>query len=76
MYLLVVFINSGSVVDKNIILFLTSPFMWISETHWFVVNFMHPSKIAISTHYIINAIIWFLLGFVLDSLLLRLKNRK
>lgn len=75
-YLLVVFLNLCGVDDKNIIFFLTSPFMWIAETHWFAVNFMHPSKISASIYYIINTVIWFLFGLALDLLLLKFKNRK
>ncbi|MBX9974087.1 hypothetical protein [Cytobacillus firmus] len=61
--------------DKNLLMFLTSPPFWLIETHWFVVNFTHPSDIPMSVIYVLTVLFWFLLGLILDKALRKLKNK-
>lgn len=74
-YLLVIFLNLIGVDDKNILLFFTNPFGWIAETHWFVVNFTHPSNIPLFAFYIIGLLIWFLAGLLIDKLIRKFKKK-
>ncbi len=60
--------------DKNLLLFFTSPPFWIIETHWFVVNFTHPSNIPINVIYIITILFWILLGLVIDKSIKQLSS--
>jgi hypothetical protein len=62
--------------DKNLLLFFTSPPFWILETHWFVVNFMHPADVALGIIYVFTILFWFLLGFILDKILKKLSNKR
>ena len=74
--LFVVLFNLLGYDDKNILLFLTSPPFWVTETHWFVVNFIHPSEIPLPFLYIITVLFWFLFGAFLDFLIKKLRKNK
>lgn len=74
--LFVVLFNLLGYDDKNILLFLTSPPFWVTETHWFVVNFIHPSEIPLSFLYFISVLFWFLFGLSLDFLIKKLRKNK
>jgi len=59
----------GLTDSTRILLFLASPPFWIAETHWFVVNFIPPSKIPIFVVGLISLLFWFLVGYLIDCLL-------
>ncbi|OLS33430.1 hypothetical protein BTR25_25935 [Bacillus sp. MRMR6] len=63
------FFNLLGFDDKNLLLFITSPPFWLTETHWFVVNFMHPSEIPLGIIYVLAILFWFLIGMILDKII-------
>lgn len=62
--------------DKNLLLFFMTPPIWITETHWFVENFIHPSNIPLRTIYIFTILFWMVLGIVLDAVAKKFTNKK
>jgi hypothetical protein len=72
--LLICILNLSGYDDKNLILFFTSPPFWITETHWFVVNFTHPANIPLDLIYIITILFWLLLGFIIDAIIKNLSK--
>lgn len=73
--LLICILNLSGIDDKNLILFFASPPFWITETHWFVVNFTHPSNISIAVIYTVTILFWLLVGFFLDKLVRKLSKK-
>jgi hypothetical protein len=72
-YIMIVLFNLGGFDDMNLVLFFTSPFGWIAETHWFVVNFIHPAKIH-SLIIILSLVIWFFVGLIIDLVIKKIKK--
>lgn len=62
--------------DKSLLLFLTSPPLWISGTSWFVENFMHPSNIPLMLKYTLTILFWLLFGFILDKMIIKIRSKR
>jgi len=75
-YCLVGLFNLFGFDDKNLLLFFTSPPFWITEQHWFVVTFTHPSNIPLIVVFLISLIVWFLIGKLIDWSIEKIKKER
>lgn len=55
--------------DKNILLFLTSPFFWILESRSFLEAWLDSFHVPLFLIYILTLISWFFIGLLIDVIL-------
>lgn len=70
-YLLVASINILGFDDMNLLLFMASPLLWISENSLISVREVNIIVVSLS-----SLLFWFLLGSLIDYIVFRVKNYK
>ncbi len=65
-------VNVSGNDDYNILLAITSPLVWIYESS----HFVRKADIPITGVYLTTLAFWYLVGFILDRLLKKLRNNK
>lgn len=67
-----IIVNISGNDDYNILLAITSPLVWIYESS----HFLRKTDIPIAVVYLTTLAFWYLVGFILDRLLQKLRNNK
>lgn len=65
-------VNISGNDDYNILLTITSPLVWIYESS----HFVRKTDIPIAVVYLTTLAFWYLVGFILDRLLQKIRNNK
>jgi len=65
----------GLADETRILIFLISPPGWIVEIHWFVVNFIHPSKIPLALICAVSTLFWLFIGIMIDFIVRKASER-
>jgi hypothetical protein len=61
--------------DKNLLLFLTSPHLMLLEDYSRYVRAIGNETIQMMIWYLINIVGWFLIGWLIDIMVARLKRK-
>jgi hypothetical protein len=72
---MVVLLNTTGFKDKNILLFISSIPLWISEWHWFAKYVIHPSEISKSLIIVITLMFWYGVGTLVEGSLSRFNKK-
>lgn len=72
-YAAVILFNLSGADDYNIVLFLTSPPLWLTEASVTVRSIV---RIPLAGYYFITLSFWFMVGWLIDFLVSKLNKRK
>ncbi|PYY29748.1 hypothetical protein [Paenibacillus illinoisensis] len=73
--LLICVYNATGLDDKNLLLFLTSPHLLLLVDYSRYIRAIGNEEIQMLIWYVINVIGWFLIGWLVDSLITKLKRK-
>jgi len=67
--------NATGLDDKNLLLFLTSPHLMLLEDYSYIIRKIGNETLEMIIWYLINILGWFLIGWLIDIIIKKLKRK-